>query len=42
LSALLAGILGPLIKALDPAQDEYGIGAKVEAAVKPTDPDSGE
>jgi len=42
LSALLAGILGPLIKALDPNQDEYGIGAKVEAAVKPTDPDSGE
>ena len=39
LSALLAGILGPLIKALDPNQDEYGIGAKVEAAVKaePTD-----
>lgn len=34
LSALLAGILGPLIKALDPNQDEYGIGAKVEAAVK--------
>lgn len=33
-SALLAGLLGPLIKALDPNQDEYGIGAKVEAAVK--------
>ena len=33
-SALLAGILGPLIKALDPNQDEYGIGAKVQAAVK--------
>lgn len=33
-SALLAGILGPLIRALDPNQDEYGIGAKVEAAVK--------
>jgi len=42
LSAILAGILGPLIKALDPNQDEYGIGAKVEAAVKPTEPDSGE
>jgi hypothetical protein len=42
LSALLAGLLGPLIKALDPNQDEYGIGAKVEAAVKPTEPDSGE
>lgn len=43
-SALLAGLLGPLIKALDPNQDEYGIGAKVEAAVKPepTSPDSGE
>jgi hypothetical protein len=27
-------LLGPLIKALDPNQDEYGIGAKVEAAVK--------
>ena len=34
-SALLAGILGPLIKALDPNQDEYGIGAKVEDALKP-------
>ena len=33
-SALLAGLLGPLIKALDPNSDEYGIGAKVEAAVK--------
>jgi hypothetical protein len=43
-SALLAGLLGPLIKALDPNQDEYGIGAKVEAAVKaePTDAESGE
>jgi hypothetical protein len=41
-SALLAGILGPLIKALDPNQDEYGIGAKVEAAVKPTDTESSE
>jgi hypothetical protein len=34
MSALLAGVLGPLIKALDPNQDEYGIGAKIEAAVK--------
>jgi hypothetical protein len=43
LSALLAGVLGPLIKALDPNQDEYGIGAKVESAVKqPTDPNTGE
>jgi hypothetical protein len=33
-SALLAGLLGPLIKALDPNQDEYGIGAKISAAVK--------
>ena len=33
-SALLAGVLGPLIRALDPNQDEYGIGAKVRAAVK--------
>jgi hypothetical protein len=33
-SALLAGLLGPLIRALDPNQDEYGIGSKVEAAVK--------
>jgi hypothetical protein len=41
-SALLAGLLGPLIKALDPNQDEYGIGAKLEAVVKPTDPNSGE
>ena len=41
-SALLAGLLGPLIKALDPNQDEYGIGAKVEEAVKATDPNSGE
>ena len=32
-SALLAGVLGPLIKALDPNQDEYGIGAKVESAI---------
>lgn len=40
LAALLAGLLGPLIKALDPNQDEYGIGAKVERAVKAKDPDS--
>jgi hypothetical protein len=32
-SALLAGLLGPLIRALDPNQDEYGIGSKVKAAV---------
>jgi len=41
-SALLAGILGPLIKALDPNSDEYGIGARLQAAVEPTSPDSGE
>ena len=35
ISALLAGVLGPLIKALDPSSDEYGIGAKVQAAIKP-------
>ena len=35
MSAILAGILGPLIKALDPNQDEYGIGAKVQDALKP-------
>lgn len=33
LTAILAGILGPLIKALDPNSDEYGIGTKIEAAV---------
>jgi hypothetical protein len=32
-SALLAGLLGPLIRALDPHQDEYGIGHKVATAV---------
>ena len=42
LSAILAGLLGPLIKALDPIQDEYGIGAKVEAAVKAETPVSEE
>jgi hypothetical protein len=42
LSAILAGLLGPLIKALDPNQDEYGIGAKVEAAVKAETPVSEE
>ncbi len=40
ISALLAGILGPLIKALDPNSDEYGIGAKVKAAV--AEPSEGE
>ncbi len=32
-SGLVAGILGPLIRALDKNDDAYGIGAKVEAAV---------
>jgi hypothetical protein len=35
MSAILAGMLGPLIKALDPNQDEYGIGAKVQEALEP-------
>ena len=42
LSALLGGILGPLIKALDPNQDEYGIGARVEAAIAPVESGSSE
>lgn len=33
ISALIGGLIGPLIKALDPNDDSYGIGAKVEAAV---------
>lgn len=35
MSAILGGILGPLIKALDPNQDEYGIGARVQEALEP-------
>jgi hypothetical protein len=33
-SALIAGALGPLIRALDPNDDAYGIGASVEEAFK--------
>lgn len=33
-SALIAGALGPLIRALDPNDDAYGIGAAVEDAYK--------
>lgn len=31
-SALLAGILGPLVRALDPNDDAYGIGAAIGKA----------
>ena len=31
-SALIAGALGPLVRALDPNDDAYGIGASVENA----------
>lgn len=33
-SALLGGLLGPLIKALDPNDDSYGIGASISNALK--------
>lgn len=33
ISALIGGLIGPLIKALDVNDDSFGIGAKVEAAV---------
>jgi hypothetical protein len=33
-SALIAGALGPLVRALDPNDDAYGIGASVEEAYK--------
>jgi hypothetical protein len=32
ISALIAGALGPLVRALDPNDDAYGIGASVEEA----------
>ena len=32
-AALIGGLVGPLVKALDKNDDSYGIGAKVEAAV---------
>jgi hypothetical protein len=31
-SALIAGALGPLVRALDPNDDAYGIGASIEDA----------
>lgn len=34
LTALLAGLLGPIIKALDPNDDSYGIGADVKKALE--------
>lgn len=33
-SAMIAGALGPLVRALDPNDDAYGIGASVEDAYK--------
>jgi hypothetical protein len=33
-SALIAGALGPLVRALDPNDDAYGIGASVGEAYK--------
>ena len=33
-SALIAGALGPLVRALDPNDDAYGIGASVGEAFK--------
>lgn len=33
-SAMIAGALGPLVRALDPNDDAYGIGASVERAYK--------
>lgn len=33
-SAIIAGALGPLVRALDPNDDAYGIGASVEDAYK--------
>jgi len=33
-SALIAGTLGPLVRAIDPNDDAYGIGASVEEAYK--------
>jgi hypothetical protein len=34
ISALIAGALGPLVRALDPNDDAYGIGASIEEAYK--------
>lgn len=33
-SALIAGLLGPIVKALDPNDDSYGIGANITKAFK--------
>jgi hypothetical protein len=33
-SALIAGILGPLVRSLDPNDDAFGIGASIEDAYK--------
>jgi len=33
-SALLAGILGPLVRSLDPNDDAFGIGSSIEDAYK--------
>lgn len=33
-SALIAGLLGPAVRALDPNDDAYGIGANIEKAFK--------
>jgi hypothetical protein len=32
LSALIAGILGPLVRSLDPNDDAFGIGASIQEA----------
>lgn len=33
-SALIAGILGPIVRSLDPNDDAFGIGASIEDAYK--------
>lgn len=33
-SAMIAGALGPLVRALDPNDDAFGIGASIEEAYK--------
>lgn len=33
-SAMIAGALGPLVRALDPNDDAFGIGASIEQAYK--------
>lgn len=34
ISALVAGLLGPAVRALDPNDDAYGIGASISNALK--------